>query len=456
MYNLEKFKGKIIAIIGLGKTGLSAINLFNQYKIDYIVYDDNFNEDFLQKNNLIDKFVDWGDKKWQVIDYLFVSPSIQLYGEKAHPIVNWAVENKIDIISDIEIFLENLVHPAIAITGTDGKSTCSALITHILNKLEINTKLVGNYGEPVLNYDPQTNQYVIEVSSFQLDLLKKAEFFAAILLNISADHLDRHLNMQNYINAKEKIFSLDKSAKKIISIDDEYSNAIYQKYQQEHNCYALSIKKELASNGFYLLDNKLVIKDNGQIINHKLKAEILKQLNFTHKQNILAAIACLYLKNYQPELIIKQILDFKPLEFRNQVIFHNEQLTIINDSKATNEHAALAALETRQNIFWLAGGIDKGNNYIKLKEIAKKNIIKGYFFGQAKNLLKANFQDIIEVNIFEDLEQAVKQVMTDAKLYKEAVIILAPACSSFDQFANYIERGQIFNRLVEQFNNVSK
>ncbi|HJD55734.1 MAG TPA: UDP-N-acetylmuramoyl-L-alanine--D-glutamate ligase [Rickettsia endosymbiont of Pyrocoelia pectoralis] len=444
---MTSHKKQKIGIFGLGKTGISVYEEL-QNKCNIIVYDDleanrNIFEELFDKSLI----VSLSDQRWQQLDKIVLSPGVPL----THEILTIANNFNIPVISDIDLLFEKSANlNFIAVTGTNGKSTTTALISHILNSNGLDYPICGNIGVPALKAKSSKEGYVLELSSFQLDLVKTFTAKIAVLLNITPDHLDRHKNMQGYIAAKSKIFDrMGSDNWAVINIDNDYCREVFIKLQQEQriNLIPFSVTKILA-NGISVIDNKIIDNffDNSSY-------ELLpnKNLQGVHNsENIIASYAVAKIIGLEPVQIIKSVSNFQSLPHRMQYVGNIKNINFYNDSKATNAMAAMQSIKALDNIYWLAGGIAKEGGIDEITPYFS-NIKKAYFYGQAKEMFAETAKNIVDFVICDDLKQAFEFAYKDAcsddgKLKN---ILLAPSCSSYDQFKNFEERGELFVELCK-------
>ena len=429
----NQFNNQNILIYGFGKSGRACFKyLRKNNKIE--IYDDK--KSSIPKNlkkNSINK-----TKLTSVnFDRIVVSPGIDI---NKCTLKKYLSKNKSKIISEMDIFyLNNIKNTKITITGTNGKSTTSKLLHDVLKKHGKDVRLVGNIGNPLLsekNIKPLTI-FVIEASSYQIEYSKYFKTDFAIILNISPNHLERHRTFKNYIKSK---FRLIKSQKKNSFAFIEKNNNF--------------LKEELKKNKI----NSKIIKVNLKISN-KIKKKI-KNPYFENKNNlnnlkfVLEISKKLKLKNQK---IFKVINSFKELNFRQQILYKNKKLLIINDSKSTSFSSSINLLESYKNIYWLVGGrFKKGDNFVLNKKYFKN--INAYIFGKRKIFFVKNLINKIKYKTFDNIKRALVEIIIDAKKnnLSPVNIIFSPSAASFDQFSNFEERGKNFNYLVRKLKIISK
>ncbi|MCZ6901770.1 MAG: UDP-N-acetylmuramoyl-L-alanine--D-glutamate ligase [Rickettsia endosymbiont of Ixodes persulcatus] len=434
-----------IGVFGLGKTGMSVYEEL-QNKYDVIVYDDlKANRDMFEElfgKNLIAAL---SDSKWQDLDKIVLSPGIPL----THEIVSIAHHFNISITSDIDLLFEKSRNlNFIAVTGTNGKSTTTALISHILNSNGLDYPVAGNIGVLALKAKNSKDGYILELSSFQLDLVKTFTAKIAVLLNITPDHLDRHKDMNGYITAKSKIFDrMDKNSYAVINIDNDCCREIFMTLQQEQRIKLIpfSVTKTLEK-GILVVND--IINDNF-FGNSTFKLPFNKNLQGIHNcENIAASYAVAKIMGLKPTKIIETISSFQSLPHRMQYIGSRNNISFYNDSKATNAISALQSIKALDNIYWLVGGIPKEGGIEEIRPYFNR-IKKAYFYGQAKEMFADMVKNIVDFVICNDLRQAFDLAYKDAVGDNAEVknILLAPSCSSYDQFKNFEERGELFIKL---------
>ena len=429
----NQFNNQNILIYGFGKSGRACFKyLRKNNKIE--IYDDKkLSIPKHLKKNLINKTKLTSVK----FDRIVVSPGIDI---NKCTLKKYLSKNKSKIISEMDIFyLNNIKNKKITITGTNGKSTTSKLLHDVLKKHGKDVRLVGNIGNPLLsekNIKPLTI-FVIEASSYQIEYSKYFKTDFAIILNISPNHLERHRTFKNYIKSKFKLIKRQK--KNSFAFIEKNNNFL---------------KEELKKNKI----NSKIIKVNLKISN-KIKKKI-KNPYFENKNNlnnlkfVLEISKKLKLKNQK---IFKVVNSFKELNFRQQILYKNKKLLIINDSKSTNFSSSINLLESYKNIYWLVGGRFKKGDIFVLNKKYYKNIY-AYIFGKRKKFFLKNLINKIKYKTFDDIKKALVEIIIDAKKSNlgPVNIIFSPSAASFDQFSNFEERGKNFNYLVRKLKIISK
>lgn len=441
MIDLSKEKEKKFGIFGLSRTGIAAYRALQQKCRKLICYDDSKeNREKFAKEFGTDSIKPLDDESWLDLDEIIISPGIPTSLPKPHKVAEFAKENNIQIISDMDLLYRNRKDADyIAITGTNGKSTTTALIHHIFKEAGLNYDIGGNIGKPALDMDNEAKGYVLELSSYQIELTKEFYPNLGIITNITPDHLDRHGNMENYKNIKTSLLADSKRC--IISTDDLIMRDIFTIFQNKS--IPASVGRKL-DNGISIIDSKII--DN--IDDTQYDLPVNKSLQGIHnQQNIAIAFAAGRIRNILPETILKALGSFKALPHRMEYLGTKNQVEFYNDSKATNAIAAGHALSSLKNIYWIAGGVAKEGGIESLMQYSE-NIAKAYFFGEAASQFSKTWNGVTSLQKCNKLDDAFAAAHMDAKASgKPAAILLSPASASFDQFKDFEERGYHFVNL---------
>jgi len=417
--NLNIFYKKRILIYGLGKTGLSVFK-------------------FLKKNNEIithdDKIKVYNKKITKIkFDYIIISPGIDI---NKCSLSKFLKNNSKKIYTDLDIFYSHhKENNKITITGTNGKSTTAKILYDILKDQKVDVRLVGNIGNPVLLEQKITNKtvFVIEASSYQLEYSKLFKSNISLILNISLDHLERHKTISKYVSAKFKL--VKNQTRKDFSI------------LNTKNFY---IKRELESKNF--LPKIIKIKKN---IDSAFLKKIDNQYFHTdgNKENLKFILEVAKILKIKKNSLIKTLKKFKGLKYRQEIIFHSNKLTIINDSKATTFSSSVSLLKSLNNVHWIVGGQAKKDDKFLLSKKNCKNI-KAYIFGTNKIFFIDKLKKIMKYQSFSDLKSVVKKLFLDIKVEKNIThktILFSPSAASFDKFKNFEKRGEYFNQLIKKY-----
>jgi UDP-N-acetylmuramoylalanine--D-glutamate ligase len=459
MIAISIFSGRKVALFGLGGSGLATAEALAAGGAIVTAWDDN--PDSVDKARA--KGIGTGDLRqadWSQFAAFVLSPGVPLTHPKPHWTVDMAHAAGVEIIGDVELFVrERRAHapdcPFIAITGTNGKSTTTALIAHILKSSGRDTQLGGNIGTAVLTLDPpQAGRfYVVECSSYQIDLAPTINPSAGILLNLTPDHLDRHGTMQHYADVKERLVAGSKTA--IVGDDDSYSSLIADRLEKAGVHVMRISRRHTLSSGLFADGSKIMLAKHGAA---RLLADLdgIQTLRGSHNaQNAAAAIGACMAVGVGEDEIRAGLTSFPGLKHRMQPVGRRGNVVFVNDSKATNAEAAAPALSSYERIYWIAGGLPKEGGITTLKPL-HSHIAKAYLIGEAAAQFAATLGNDVAYEISGTLERAVEHAARDAERDERgAVVMLSPACASFDQFKNFEVRGDHFVSLVAALDGVT-
>ena len=452
MIQIKNRRDQKIALFGLGSSGLIAARALAASGATILAWDDSAIQRKIAKEQAI-PLQDLYSYDFTDIDALILAPGVPLT-HNPHTIVKKAHVARRPIIGDIELLVEACpTSQFIGITGTNGKSTTTALLGHILKIAGIKTQIGGNIGPPALGFRQPDNKEIIvlELSSYQLDLTKNATFDIAAFLNLSPDHIDRHGNMSSYLNAKRKIFRDRKNTTNqqvaIIGVDDEYGRSLYDEFATNPLWKTLPISgSRIIPNGFYVRNGKLydtsglVICDLGQASN---------LLGIHNWQNAATAAAIGHVIGINNEILTDAFYSYQGLSHRMEDLGSINGIQFINDSKATNCEAAARALACFENIFWIAGGLAKEQDLTVLEPHLSK-IRHAFLIGDSARKFASFFTGKINITQCCDLRTATQEAfrMAVTDITGKATILLSPACASFDQWSNFEARGDAFRSFV--------
>ena len=422
--SLNIFLNKKILIYGLGKSGLATFN-FLKKKSEVFLYDD------YQKN--FKNLINYKNLKKTKFDFIIISPGIDINRCKLSKFLK---KNLKKIYTDLDIFFSFFKNDCITITGTNGKSTTCQLLYEILLQQKYHVKLVGNIGNPILSQNrikPKTI-FIVEASSYQLEYSKIFKSRFAAILNISPDHIERHKTIKRYVSAKFKL--LENQSKKSLCFVKKNDTLI------KKGLKVTKIKSKII---------KIDTNKNHKILNHQKNEYFLTE---TNKENLLFVLSIIKKFKLNKHLLINTIQKFKGLKYRQQIVYKDKGLTIINDSKSTSFSSSIGILKTNPNIYWLLGGVYKKGDKFKLAKKYCHNI-KAFVFGKKRNFFNNQLKGKIKVENFHNLKDAFKKVLTQTKKQKfvKKTILFSPSAASFDSFSNFEDRGQYFNKLIKKFLN---
>ncbi|MDR1236496.1 MAG: UDP-N-acetylmuramoyl-L-alanine--D-glutamate ligase [Holosporaceae bacterium] len=436
MIILDFCKNKKFGVIGFGKTGKSVADSLRASGANVKIHDDNSNEKFDP------------DEKF---DAIAVSPGISTLWPGIHPMIRKAKENFIPILNDADLFQRQLPNKIkICVTGTNGKSTTAALIHHLLSFAGQKSVVGGNFGNPVLSLDSSADFFVLELSSYQLESCNILGFDVAILLNITPDHLTRHGGMEGYISAKQKIFAnFHERSAAIIGVDDDHCLKIFNFLKTiKHPCVIPISGNRVPQFGVgwdagRLIDDRF---GSGEIICEKNSA-----LDGNHNLQNIAAAYVAYVRNGADQKKFREgLFSFGGLEHRQEIVASIDGVLYINDSKATNADSAEKALQRFDDIIWILGGRPKEDGIESLVKYFGK-VRFAFLIGEAaQNWSHLLTQHGVKNEVAGTLETAVARSEKAAADLGAKVVLLSPACASFDQFENFEDRGNKFKKSVRK------
>ena len=457
MIAAKSYLGKKVAVMGLARSGQSAAAALKAGGAEVIAWDDDVKK-CIETRLLGINISDLTQEDFTNIDALILSPGIPHSYPKPHIVAKKAKKANTPIIGDVEIFAENFVEPhIIGITGTNGKSTTTALVGHILRCAQLPAEIGGNIGFPVLEFENtlDAGYQVLELSSYQLELTPSLCCEIAVILNISPDHLDRHGGMGGYKAAKFKIMeSLPENAIAIIGIDDQESIGIAKwltENKYKNLCVIPISGRVVPENGVGVLNGQLVKNidcENEVVINLHDKAVLPGVHN---QQNAAAATAIALALGISNNIIKKAIASFDGLPHRQELVGTFNRLTFVNDSKATNADATARALSCYNSIYWILGGQSKQGGIELLSEFFP-NIRHAFLIGECSEEFADVLNGAVKFTSCGTIQNAIETIKNDIpNIYNdEVVILLSPAAASFDQFESYEARGDTFRLLIKE------
>lgn len=454
---LKTLPNKNIAVFGLGKSGLASVKALVKSGSTVYAYDDNPDKLAAAKKAGA-KTKELSKDVLGKCALLVLSPGIPFRRPAPHRVVEDARACDVEIIGDIELLARSgHGRTTIGVTGTNGKSTTTTLIHHILTEGKMSSVLGGNVGRPVmgLKLPAKAGAFTLELSSFQLDLCTDFAPDIAVLLNITPDHIDRHGTLAAYVNAKAGIFEKTDGAA-VICIDDDYCLELYEglvKSQPEKTVIPIAFNKEIKG-GVYVIENKLIDHMEEEPVTVGSLAGLTKLNGLHNQQNAAAAYVAARLAGLERDVIFEALKTFEGLAHRQYPVRVINGVAYINDSKATNAAAAEKALKSFKNIYWIVGGILKEGGLQGLERFADR-IRHAYVIGKETEEI-AEWMTSFNIDFYRSgtldiaIEQAHKHAMEERGQPGGAgVVLLSPACASFDQYESFEERGDHFTRIVE-------
>ena len=416
---------KKFLIYGFGKSGISSFKYLKKKNKCFIFDDD--------KKKLNNKFKKFFISKSKLIhnhfDYIVMSPGINI---NRCQVSNYLKNNQNKIITDLDIFyMFNPEVLTVTITGTNGKSTTSKLLYDVLKNHDCDVRLTGNIGNPILEQKKFSKKtiFVVEASSYQLAYSKYFKSKFSLIINISPDHLERHNTMKNYILSKLKCVT-----------------------KQSENDVALIANNNLIKKFLRLksIKSKIIFvrRNNYNPLKNKLNNN-----NFIHSANFQNLNFLFELSKYMKlnlKTVLKTINNFKPLKFRQEVIYRTKYLKIINDSKSTTLSSTIPFLETNEKVFWILGGLFKKGDEFNLKKKYYKNL-EAYIYGKDRNIFYKLFKNKFKVTLSKDLKSSIKLIPKLKYVRTKVTILFSPSAASFDQYKNFEDRGEKFNMLIKRY-----
>lgn len=459
MIPVKHLAGKRVAVFGLGGSGRATAEALMAGGAVVAAWDDNA-DTVAEALAAGIPTVDLAGADWLSFAALVLSPGVPLTHPEPHWTVKRATAAGVEIIGDIELFcrerrLNAPQAPLIAITGTNGKSTTTALIAHLLTVAGRDVQLGGNIGTAILSLEPPaTGRYhVIECSSFQIDLAPSLAPTVGALLNVTPDHLDRHGTMGHYASIKERLVAGAVTA--VIAVDDGWCQAIADRLERAgRDVVRVSAKRPLAS-GIYAADATLYsVSDAG--VTSVAGLHGIGSLRGAHNaENAAAAVATVRALGIDNATIAGGLVSFAGLPHRMEEVGRRGRVLFVNDSKATNADAAAKALASFERIYWIAGGRQKEGGIESLTDFFPR-IAKAYLIGEAAEPFGVTLGKAVPHEMCETLDRATNAAADDADRDRapEPVVLLSPACASYDQFKNFEKRGDAFRALVHALDGI--
>lgn len=461
MIETNAFAKADVAVFGLARSGLPSVKTLVRGDARVFAWDDNEanREAARAEGAVIKPYAEW---PWAKLKALVLSPGVPLTHPEPHAVVLAAKDANVEIIGDVEIFAREIRTdrnedggaPVIAITGTNGKSTTTALIGHILSQCGFTAEIGGNIGKPVLELAAPAAKtiYVLEISSYQIDLSPSLTPDVAVLTNVTPDHIDRHGTLENYAAVKARLLEqAARSGRVCIGVDDALTSSIYTQLSSNGGAEAVPVSVgKVLGRGVFALDGALY-DAQGQRAAKVMDLASATYLPGAHNwQNAALAYAAVKPFVKDSRAIVEAIASFPGLQHRMEDVGRIGKVRFINDSKATNADAAQRALVCFDDIYWIAGGRAKEGGIESLRPLFNR-VRKAYLIGEAAD----DFANTLGSTPHENsrtLDHAVELAYADARNSGSIspVVLLSPACASFDQFKDYEQRGDMYRDLVAQ------
>lgn len=457
MIPVTSFSGKTVAVFGLGGSGLASCHALKAGGAEVIAADDNA-DNVAKAAQAGFTTADLRTVSWANFAALILTPGAPL----THPAPHWSVlkarEAGVEVIGDVELFCrERRRHapnaPFVAITGTNGKSTTTALIAHLIDVAGYDTQMGGNIGTAILSLEPPRmgRVHVIEMSSYQIDLAPSLDPSVGILINISEDHIDRHGTLQHYAAVKERLVAgVQQDGTAITGVDDGWCRNIADRLDRAgKRVVRISVKNPLPD-GLYV-EHETIVRASGAARSEVARLGGIGSLRGLHNaQNAACAAACALAMGITTDVLQNGLRNFPGLAHRMEQVGRRGNVLFVNDSKGTNADAAAHALSSFADIYWIAGGKPKAGGITGLTGYFPR-IRKAYLIGEAAPEFSSTLGDRVPHEMSGTLDVAISSAARDAEAsgLAEAVVLLSPACASFDQYRNFEIRGTAFRDIVQ-------
>ncbi|WP_050403238.1 UDP-N-acetylmuramoyl-L-alanine--D-glutamate ligase [Bradyrhizobium embrapense] len=457
MIPVTSFSGKTVAVFGLGGSGLASCHALKAGGAEVIAADDSA-DNVAKAAQAGFTTADLRTVSWANFAALILTPGAPL----THPAPHWSVlkarEAGVEVIGDVELFCrERRRHapnaPFVAITGTNGKSTTTALIAHLMKVAGYDTQMGGNIGTAILSLEPPRmgRVHVIEMSSYQIDLAPSLDPSVGILINISEDHIDRHGTLEHYAAVKERlVVGVQQGGTAIVGVDDGWCRDIADRLDRAgKRVVRISVKNPLPD-GLYV-EHETIVRAQGAARSEVARLGGIGSLRGLHNaQNAACASACALAMGIATDVLQNALRSFPGLAHRMEQVGRRGDVLFVNDSKGTNADAAAHALSSFADIYWIAGGKPKAGGITGLTEYFPR-IRKAYLIGEAAAEFSGTLGDRVPHEMSGTLDVAIASAARDAEAsgLSEAVVLLSPACASFDQYRNFEIRGTAFRDIVQ-------
>ena len=457
MIPVTSFSGKTVAVFGLGGSGLASCHALKAGGAEVVAADDSA-DNVARAAQAGFTTADLRTVSWANFAALILTPGAPL----THPAPHWSVlkarEAGCEVIGDVELFCrERRRHapnaPFVAITGTNGKSTTTALIAHLMKVAGYDTQMGGNIGTAILSLEPPRmgRVHVIEMSSYQIDLAPSLDPSVGILINISEDHIDRHGTLQHYAAVKERLVAgVQQGGTAIVGVDDGWCRDIADRLDRAgKRVVRISVKNPLPD-GLYV-EHETIVRASGAARSEIARLGGIGSLRGLHNaQNAACASACALAMGIATDVLQNALRSFPGLAHRMEQVGRRGNVLFVNDSKGTNADAAAHALSSFADIYWIAGGKPKAGGITGLTGYFPR-IRKAYLIGEAAAEFSGTLGDRVAHEMSGTLDVAIASAARDAEAsgLSEAVVLLSPACASFDQYRNFEIRGTAFRDIVQ-------
>jgi UDP-N-acetylmuramoylalanine--D-glutamate ligase len=460
MIPVRAFEGRKAAVFGLARTGLAAARSLTAGGAEVVVWDENpAAREAARREGFV--LEDLAAADWRSLGALVLSPGVPLTHPKPHWTVERAREAGVEIVGDIELFARAVAAApphkrpkVVAITGTNGKSTTTALVGHVCRQAGRDVRIGGNIGVGVLGLDDMHGGavYVLELSSYQLDLTASLKADVSIILNISPDHLERHGDMEGYVAAKKRILlNQGKGDTAVVGVDDPWCQQICTEITAANRRTIVPISaRRSMGRGVYALQGVLYDAMGERVTE---VADLIRAASLPGRhnwQNAAAAYAAARALGLSAQDAVEGLMSFPGLAHRMETVGAIGQVRFVNDSKATNADAARQALSSYPKVYWIAGGQPKAGGIESLGDLFGV-VAKAYLIGEAEDAFARTLDGHAPYAKCGTMDAAVRAAFADAKASgDDAIVLLSPACASFDQFSDFEARGEAFRLAVHE------
>ena len=441
-------QGKKIAVIGMGKTGIAVASFLGRHGARVLVTDEKPSDQWA------DEFNQLAGKPWLSqglydstilggVDLVVPSPGIPPSSE----ILVAALEKNIPILSEIELAYRFIKVPIVVVTGTNGKTTTTTLLGEILKQAGKRVFVGGNIGNPLIEYasSKQTDDYIVaEISSFQLQWIEQFRAHAAMLLNITCDHVNYHGSFEEYRRVKARVFENQQSSDlAILNAEDETQTGLESSIRSQ--IVSFSSRQKLSKGIF--IDGETIVYRKPDESEERYPVSMIHLPGLHNVENVMAAIVAARFCGCEPESICKTVSGFRGLPHRIEFAGEKKSVRFYDDSKGTNVDAVVRALETfSQPVILLLGGRDKDGNFEVLKPLLGEKAKQVVLFGEARDRIEPQIGSAVPISKAPTLKAAILRAYQDAR--PGDIVLLSPGCASFDEFSNYKERGNHFKDVV--------
>ncbi len=447
---------KNVLVIGLGVSGIASAERLKELGADVTIIDETETPELKRKaEDLREKGIevflsDQSVSHVDGIDLMVISPGVPI----DNVLVKKAEQNGVEVISEVELASRLTTSPIIAVTGTNGKTTVVTLLGEMFKTAGLPHHVTGNIGTPFIESVRKAapdDVLIVEISSFQMEKVRDFHPHVGIILNVTEDHLDRHLSMEAYLKMKSRMFiNQTKDDYAVLNHDDPILSSLFNLTNTSVIGFS---QKESLDTGVYIKDKKIMASIPPRVeLQEVASVDDIKLRGYFNQENILAAVAAALIFGLPKEAISKAIRSFKGLPHRLEYITTINGVAFYDDSKATNPDAVVRALEAFDDpVILVAGGRNKGMDFNGMNEAVKDNVAEVILLGEASDSMAEGLKKVNMTNMVHKVKTMEEAVFTGFELSKQGqIVLLSPACASFDMFSSYRERGDVFQQAVHK------